>query len=437
MHFSSKWRKLAADTAALTASSVVMRCIAMFFQSWLVGKIGSAGIGLYQLTASVNMLCAAFAVSGIRFTSTRLISEGLGSGTFCTRGAVLRCFSYALLFGFSAFAILFTHARPIGFLWIGDARTVQSLRIIAFRMPFIAASSVLNGCFIAEGKARTTALIQLAEQLSDIFLVVLFLSKAPVGDLSGACAAVSLGNVSADIFSFFISAAVYLADRKNFGVSASPGLTKRMLTIALPLALSAYARTALTTLENLLVPRKLKASGLSADSALSGYGAITGMVFPIIGFPTCLLSALAELIIPDLTQSQSRGDFPYIRKTVYTLGRITLAFSVTAAALIFAFSDTLARLIYHDASIGRYIRALSFLIPVMYSDIVTDGCLKGLGQMMNSMFYNIAEALIGVLLVITLLPRFALRGYIAVLYVCEIFNFSMSINRLRKIINKH
>ena len=69
----------------------------------------------------------------------------------------------------------------------------------------------------------------------------------------------------------------------------------------------------------------------------------------------------------------------------------------------------------------------------MYLDIVTDGCLKGLGEMMRSMRYNIGEALIGLLLVMTLLPRYALRGYLAMLYICELWNFSMSFARLCRV----
>ena len=68
-------------------------------------------------------------------------------------------------------------------------------------------------------------------------------------------------------------------------MTAGDKLTLRMLHIAVPLALSAYARSTLTTLQHLLVPRGLKAAGFSADRALSGYGTIQGMVLPVIFFP--------------------------------------------------------------------------------------------------------------------------------------------------------
>lgn len=49
-------RRLIVNTALMTGSSIVMRCIALVFQAWLVGHIGAAGIGLYQLVLSVSGL---------------------------------------------------------------------------------------------------------------------------------------------------------------------------------------------------------------------------------------------------------------------------------------------------------------------------------------------------------------------------------------------
>lgn len=430
-----RWKKLALDTALLTGSSLVLRCIAMVFQVWLVGRIGQAGIGLFQLIASVNMLCVTFAVSGIRFTTTRLVSEEIGSGENARVGRALGlCLAYALFFGMAALTVLLLCAEPVGFLWIGDARTVMSLRIIALRMPFISVSSVLNGYFIASGKVYRAAAIQLAEQLAYIALVVWILGLCPPGDLEKSCAAVSLGGTCSDIFSMLLCICVCLHERRKCRGGADGGhLTSRMFKIAVPLALSAYARTSLTTLENLLVPQRLRRSGLSADGALSGYGMITGMVFPIISFPSCLLSALAELVVPDLTAAQVNRDFGYIRRTVSALIKTALVFSLVSSGFIFIAADTLGELIYHSGEIGGYIRIFALIAPIMYLDIVTDGCLKGLGQMMRSMCYNIAEALLGVALVITVLPRWALNGYIFVLFVCEIFNFTLSMSRLKKI----
>ena len=429
------WKKLAKDTALLTASSVLMRCIGLAYQVWLAGRIGAAGLGLWQLVLSVNVFTATLAISGIRFTTTRLVAEELGAGDAGgVSQAVGRCLAYAAFFGSAAFLIQYLCAVPIGFLWIGDARTVASLRLLAFSLPMISLSCVFNGWFIASGRAAVSAAVQVAEQLCGIASVMLLLPRVPAGDLSACCGAIAKGTVAADGVSLLLIAGLYLAFQRGRARGNAPRrLTGRMLRIAVPLALSAYARTGLSTLENLLVPQKLRAAGFSADRALGGYGAITGMVFPVIGFPSCLLNAVAELTVPELTAAQVRGDQGRIDRAVSKLLRWTLLFSLSVAAFLFVCAEPLGQLIYHTAGVGGYIRLFALLVPFMYVDIVTDGCLKGLGQMLWSMCFNVAESLVGVLLVVTLLPRWALNGYIAVLFFCEIFNFTLSITRLRRV----
>ena len=427
-----RFRKLAKDAALLTSAALVMRCVGLAYQAWLARRIGAAGLGLWQLIASVNVLSATLAISGIRFTTTRLVSEELGSA----RGgsavvAAARCLLYAACFGCGAWALLFFGAERIGFLWIGDARTVKSLRILSVTLPMVALSGVMNGFFIAGGQAWKSALTQITEQLVNVAAVMLLLRGAPGGDLSACCAAIARGNLTADAVSLSLALALFLPALKKRGERKSrAGLTGRMLRIALPLALSAYARTGLTTLEHLLVPKKLRAGGMRADLALGGYGVISGMVFPVIGFPACLLVTLAELTVPELTAAQVRGDMRGIRRAVKRLLRMSLFYSLAVTALLFLSADAIGAGIYHNAQAGRYIRILAPIVPVMYMDIVTDGCLKGLGEMMRSMRYNISEALIGVALVVTLLPRRGLNGYLFMIVFCELWNFALSFRRL-------
>ena len=106
-------RRLIYNTALLTFSSLLMSGIGMAFQVWLAARIGTAGIGLYQLTLSVSNLAATFAISGIRFATTRLVAEELGrENSGGIREAMRRCLAYAAFFGIAALLILYYLAEP-------------------------------------------------------------------------------------------------------------------------------------------------------------------------------------------------------------------------------------------------------------------------------------------------------------------------------------
>ena len=429
-------RILLYNTALLTASSLLMSGISMAFQVWLVGRIGSAGIGLYQLVLSVTGLCATFAISGIRFASTRLVAEELGLERHGgVQAAMARCLAYGGFFGFAAAVILWELAEPVGCLWIGDPRTVRSLRLSALSMPCISLCSSMSGYFTACGRVWKPTLVHLIEQLSSIALVAFFLGRVPAESLEKSCAAVTLGRVAADVLSLFLMALAYVLDRRGHyaGARIAGPFTERMLRIAAPLALSAYARSALTTVQHLLVPRGLKAAGYSANSALSGYGTIQGMVLPVIFFPSCVTAAAAELIVPELTAAEVLHDRDGIRRTTRELLRLSAVFSLAVGLFLFVCSDALGMLVYRSRDAGRYIRILAPLVPVMYTDMSVDGCLKGLGQQVWCMGINILDALLGLLLTWQLLPRYALGAYIGIIYVTELFNFGLSAVRLRRV----
>lgn len=425
-------KRLIVNTALLTGTSLLMSLISMSYQVWLAGRIGAAGIGLFGLVLSVGFLCSTFAISGVRFAATRLVSEELGCGRdSAVAAAMRRCFAYALVFGISAFLLLRSFAEPIGFLWIGDARTVKPLRILSLSMPPIALTAAMSGYFTACGRVWKPALVHLTEQLATILIVVFLLRSSPEGDIEANCTAVVGGTVVGDVLAFVLMLLFFITDRRErSGNVRKLRLGSRMLKIALPLAFSAYARSALSTLEHLLVPKGLRSSGYSADRSLAAYGTIQGMVMPVISFPACLLAALAELIVPELTEAQMRSDRAEIVRTVRSLIKKSLGYSITVALALFLFGDAVGSAVYSSADAGYYIRLLSPLIPIMYLDTVVDGCLKGLGQQLYSMGINILDAALGVILVWRLLPEYALTAYIAIIYFNECLNLLLSIRRL-------
>ena len=204
---------------------------------------------------------------------------------------------------------------------------------------------------------------------------------------------------------------IYIADKLSHGIRRAgctislSTMTNRMLSIALPLAAAAYARSGLSTLQHLLVPRGLRASGLASAAALAGYGIIQGMALPAVLFPSCVMLAVAELIVPKLTEQQVQGKKLRIRSVTENILEKGLMFSALTAALFFALGRPLGLALYDSLDAGKYIQLFALIVPIMYLDMLADGCLKGLGEMMFCMYVNIADAGLSALLVWLLLPH--------------------------------
>jgi stage V sporulation protein B len=66
----------------------------------------------------------------------------------------------------------------------------------------------------------------------------------------------------------------------------------------------------------------------------------------------------------------------------------------------------------------------------MYLDTAVDAMLKGHGEQVYCMQVNILDSFLSLVLVILLLPRFGLAGYLFTVYLTELLNAALSVTRL-------
>ncbi|MDD4802758.1 MAG: oligosaccharide flippase family protein [Syntrophomonas sp.] len=422
----------------LTVASLVLRTVNISFLVYISNKLGQEGMGLFQLISAIYFLAIVFSTSGIKFATTRLVAEEIGVGK--PAGAIIavrNCLVYSLMFSIASMAIVIINAEYIGTCLINDPRTILSLRIFAFSLPFISLSSVLSGYFMAVRRIIKPVLVQFIELSIKISTTILFLSIFLSKGLEYACAAVVLGACSGELCSFLFLFFLYRADRSGFNNTnpAGSGLVIRMFRIALPVAFSAYMMSIVRTIQQLLIPYGLKKSGESSKAAISTFGVIQGMTMPVIMFPSVLLDAISEIIVPELAECKASHSYKrlnYIIARVFNLGVIL---SIGVAWLFWRYSQELGLAIYNNEQASYFIMVLAPLIPVMYLDNIVDNILKGIDEQVSSMQYNMFTSLINVIMTYLLLPRYAITGYIITTYITRILNFALSLNKLIRATN--
>ena len=418
----------------LSAATLLMRSVGVIFGVYLTNRAGAETMGLFSLMGGVYGFALTLATSGIQFGVTRLTVEAIGRGEKeRVRRIIRRAMLYALLFGLGAMLLLMSLASPIGIHWLKDARTVRSLRLFGLTLPLISLSSVWNGYFTAVRRVYKNAVVQVFEQALKIIGTVYLLSLFLPSGVEGTCYALILGGALAELGSFLLNFLLYLIDRKrNFpSVSKQSAAEGRaLLGITLPIAFTAYLRSGLLTLQHILIPEGLRNSGASHAAALVAYGSIHNMALPVILYPAALISSFSGLLIPALAESNVKKENIRIGYMIRRVWWLSLIFSIGVAGILICFSEELGELLYPNSNAGYYIRLLSPLIPIMYVDTATDAMLKGLGQQVYSMNVNIIDAALSVALVLLLIPRMGINGYIITIYVSEFFNTVLSITRL-------
>lgn len=433
------------NATIMTVTSLVISAVGVWFNLFISNRIGVAAMGIFQLILSVYTLAVTIATSGINLTATRLVAEEMGQGKQASvPDAMRKCMLYALGFGLAAAAALFFFGRLIGTYWIDEPLTIRPLKLAALSLPFIAISCALGGYFTAVRRIAKNSVVQISDQgIKIIFTVVGLTALTGSDDLEGTCLVMIGATVISEFLSCTGSFILYQMDKRHLirsGVEKDPTLMKRMFYIGLPIALSSYLRSGLLTLKNLLVPNRLRKNGMTADHAHAVFGTVHGVVLPAVLFPSVFLSAFCSLIVPELTESHSRLNGASIKESrhihylVNRMFQIAYIFSIGAAGVLFFFSEEIAVFVSNNANIPFYLRLFAPLIPIMYVDTAVDSMLKGLNEQMSSMKYNIIDALVSVMMVWFVLPRTGLQGYIATIFLSEILNGAMSLNRLIKVV---
>lgn len=415
----------------LTLVNLLLRFAGTSFQVYLSGQIGAEGIGLLQLVMSVNGFAVVAGIAGIRTATMYLTAEELGRKRTAHITPVLSgCFLYSILFS-GSIAFLLYHAAPaISRNWLGNPGTVEALRLFALFLPVICQANVMTGYFTAANRIGTLASVEVAEQLASMTITLMLLKHWAAGDPVRACQSVILGSGLSACLTLLCLILLRLLERPAKGCRLP--MAARLVNTALPLGLADVLKSGINTTENLMVPKRLALNQNTANP-LAAFGMLSGMVFPVLMFPACILFGLAELLIPELARcaaAEHRGRISYlVQKSL----RIALLYGILFGGLEFLLADWLCMTLYKNAEAAHYLRLYSLLIPMLYCDAITDAMTKGLGQQKICVRYNILTSALDVLFLWILLPGYGMAGYFFSFAVTHLINFLLSLGLLLKI----
>ncbi len=429
-------RKFFLNGILLTVVGLSLRTVGLIFGAYISRTVGAEGVGLNTLIMTVYSFALTFATSGIGLTVTRLVAANVGEGREARTGPTLRgAIIYSLVFSGAATLVLAVLSGFFASTVIGDVRAIFPLQILSLSLIPTALSGVFSGYFIGLKKVARNSLIQVLGQLLRIALTVYLLATLATKGVGEAVSALCVGATVSEFVSFLIALAVFLADRaiETRRVGTEHGAALRpVFGMAIPLAVSAYIRSALLSLEHSLITKRLIKRGESLSEALSSFGSLHGMALQMVLYPMSPLSSFSGLLVPEFAEAQSRGEGKRASRIASEAISATLAYATCAAVMLYVFSEELGYGVYGSFSAGSFIALLAPVVPLMYLDHVVDSMLKGIGEQVYSMWVNIADSTLSVVLVWLLIPVFGISGYAFVIIGMEGFNFTMSALRLKK-----
>lgn len=415
----------------LTAANLLLRLVGTSFQVYLSSRIGAEGIGLLQLVMSVGSMALVAGMAGIRTATMYLTAEQIGKRRPENVVWVLSgCMLYSVICSAAVGSIVYIFAPAIAQNWIGNINTISSIRLFAAFLPVNCLTGVMVGYFTGANRIGTLAAVEVAEQACCMLCTVLLLTLWAGHDATRSCQAVIMGSAIGACITLVSLVVLRMLEQPKCGKRIA--LAAPLANTAIPLALADDLRTGISTVENLMVPKRL-ALFTGTLSPLAAFGTVCGMVFPILTFPMAILFGLTELLIPELARCRAAGSTSRINYLVQKSLWIALLYGSICGGILFLCADELCLSLYKSPEAGTYLRWFSLLAIMLYCDSVIDAMIKGLGQQKASVRYNIFTNTLDVTFLYFLLPKYGILGYFISFLVTHIINFILSLRRLLRI----
>ncbi len=437
----AKKEGLVVNTFISTVGSVSTRLVGMCTMIYISKQIGAEGIGLYQLAMTVYMMAYMIASAGIITSISKLISEELSRGFMYRAKKVMSIF---LVFGFVAsfvvMLIVYFNARTLSVAIIKDTRIVEGLKILSLSIPFMTLSACFKGYFYGIKDIIKPASSEVLEQFVKLALTIVLLGIFGTQDLTLACLGISLAITLGEILSFIYLGLLYFTSRiKNvkpdkFG-QYEQRLAVKICNVLFPITASSYLTAVFVLLENTLIPMGLRGYGLTTVESVSIYGMIKGMVFPLLFFPTALLSACSTILTPEIAKATALKYKGRVESLSSRVLHLTLVVAFFIVGIFSIYGRELGITIYNDMEVGKYLQIMVVVSPFVYIEIVIDGILKGMGEQKKCLQYRVIDAIFRIILMYFLIPKMGVSGLLLTMILSNVISATLHINRLFEITN--
>lgn len=427
-------------SAVMTAFALCGKLLGVLVRLYLSARIGSEGVGLYQLIMSVYGLFATVATAGITVAVSRLVAEraerNLSDATLLLRVSL----PLSLLISALAAGVLLVSAPFFAMRVVQDENTAISLRILALSLPFMAVAACLKGWFIARRQILRTSSASLFEQCVKFAVMALFLSgfMAHTNDPAVLCTGIVLGVTVGECSSFIYLIVAYRCLRgRVLRAQYRPSETARSSMTALwsvmaPIGLSAVMTSLLHTVENLLIPAVFERYGGDRAQALSEFGIIRGMVIPLLFFPFAFLQSLVSVMIPEISRLGVSDGLQARDRQIGKILSVSVLFGIAAGGLFFFLPQELGEAFYPAQGTAYSLRILAVVTPMMYVQTICDGLLKAVDGQKYTLRYSVYNSVLRIAVILTLIPLSGQTGYLLLLVLSNTFEFALCYRRLKR-----
>ncbi|WP_307586285.1 stage V sporulation protein B [Paenibacillus wynnii] len=427
-------------TLILLAAGILNRLLGFIPRIALPRIIGAEGVGLYQLGYPFFIVLITLITGGIPLAIAKMVAEAEGEQRPDRSRQILRT-GLALSLGLG---VVFTTLALLGASWVStviltDSRVYYTFIGMTPMIGIVAVSSVYRGYFQGRQNMIPSALSSVLETVIRIFFMLWFswilLPKGIAFAAAGAMLGVTVGEIAGMLVLLWQYFSIIKRDKKKEPAhSSSEELTQktileykgsvlyRMLGISVPVTAGRLVGSFSYLLESIITARSLALAGIATAAATAQYGALQGMVIPLLLLPGVLSSSLAVSLVPSLSEAAAQHDQSTIHKRMHQALRLALVTGAPFAVLMYILADPLCSLLYGNADTAPMLRMMAPFALFLYVQAPLQAALQALNRPGRALLNTLVGAIIKIILILVLAsrPEYGIYGAIIAIIVNSI-----------------
>lgn len=419
-------------TLILVSAGIINRILGFVPRIMLPRIIGTEGVGLYQLGYPFLIVILTIITGGIPLAVAKLVAEAESAGNETRVRKVLKV---SLLLSVSL-GILFTAACYIAAPWITshlltDSRVQTTFLIMSPIILMVSVTAVYRGYFQGRQNMIPTALSQTSETLIRIAAVLLFSWLLLPYGLEYAAAGAMFGVLVGEVGGMLVMLGMYLWTKKDYllydkakiGSNSHHmgGMTalKRIVRISVPVTISKLVGSTSYLLESILIAQSLALAGVATAVATAEYGALQGMVIPILLLPSALTFSLSVSLVPSLSEAAARGDTATIHKRLHQSLRLALVTGAPFAVIMYVLAEPLCHYLYGHNEISVMLKMMAPVALFIYFQAPLQAALQALDKPGTALVNTTVGAVIKLVLIYILAsnPKMGILGAVMAINV--------------------
>lgn len=321
--------------------------------------------------------------SGIPITVSRIITKFKAEKNVDeTSAAVTAGILSTLIVAIPLTVLTLAKSKAVAFLF-SDQRCLSLLSIMIPGLIFTSVYAVLRGSFWGNGRFMTYSVIEFAEEgvMTIIGIIAVSLATDSMQGTRYAAYAVLLSY----LFSFFASVTFFLI---HGGRIKNPKRhLKGLLASSTPITAMRTSASLVNTLIAVLLPARLIRYGMKSSLAVSEFGKIYGMAFPLISMPSTIVGSLALVIVPQLSSDYYSHNFSALKNNVERAIKFSVFAACLAIPVFLSLGEEIGEFLYADATAGAYVaKAAVSMLPLSVS-LISTSVLNSLGKEKTTLVY--------------------------------------------------